>query len=99
MRVSALTREKWLRFADYEDFSFAAPRGARQGDSGEEEATSTQDQRVVADKLAATLDKNGTAKLTIADLKPSPRPQDLLIETSFADPNGEIQTLRGTTTL
>ena len=100
VRVSALTREKWLRFADYEDFSFAAPRGARQGgDSGEEEATSTQDQRVVADKLAATLDKNGTAKLTIADLKPSPRPQDLLIETSFADPNGEIQTLRGTTTL
>lgn len=54
---------------------------------------------MVADKLAATLDKNGTAKLTIADLKPSPRPQDLLIETSFADPNGEIRTLRGTTTL
>ena len=100
VRVSALTREKWLRFADYEDFSFAAPRGTRQGgDSGEEEATSTQDQRVVADKLAATLDKNGTARVTIADLKPSPRPQELLIETSFADPNGEIQTLRGTTTL
>ena len=100
VRVSALTREKWLRFADYDDFSFNAPRGSRQtDDSGEEEATSSQDQRVVADKLAATLDKNGTAKVTIADLKPSPRPQDLLVETTFADPNGEIQTLRGTSTL
>ncbi|MDO5692386.1 MAG: MG2 domain-containing protein [Pseudomonadota bacterium] len=100
VRVSALTREKWLRFGDYDDFSFDAPRGSRQtDDGGEEEATSTQDQRVVADKLAATLDKNGIAKVTIADLRASPRPRDLLIETSFADPNGEIQTLSGATTL
>ncbi len=100
VRVTALAREKWLRFADYEDFSFSPPRGSRQGgDGGEEEATASQDQRVVADKLAATLDGNGIAKLTIANLKPAPRPQELLIETRFADPNGEVQTLRGSTTL
>lgn len=100
VRLTALTRQKGLHFADYEDFSFSAPRGALQtGDSGEEEATSSQDQRVVADKLAATLDRNGLATIDIGDLKPSPRPQELLIETRFADPNGEVQTLRGTTTL
>ena len=100
VRVSALTREKALRFADYDDFSFNAPRGSRQGsDEGEEEATASQDQRVVADKLAATLDKSGLARVTLAELKPSPRPQELLIEASLADPNGEIQTLRGSTTL
>lgn len=100
VRVSALMRDKWLHFGDYEDFSFAAPRGSRQSsDDGEEEATASQDQRVVADKLAATLDGNGIAKVVIGELKPSPRPQDLLIETSFADPNGEIVTLRGNATL
>lgn len=100
VRVSALVRDKWLQFADYEDFSFQAPLGSRQGgDSGEEEATARQDQRVVADKLAATLDKHGTARLTLTGLPASARPRDLLIETSFADPNGEIQTLRGNATL
>lgn len=104
VRVSALTRDKWLHFADYDDFSFEPPRpsqqaAARSGDDGEEEASARQDQRVVADKLAATLDKSGLARLTISDLKPAPRPQELLIEASFADPNGEIQTLHGRTTL
>jgi uncharacterized protein YfaS (alpha-2-macroglobulin family) len=103
VRVSALTRDKWLRFADYDDFSFDPPRPSQQqaprGDDDEEEASARQDQRVVADKLAATLDKNGLAKLTISELKPSPRPQELLVEASFADPNGEIQTLHGRTTL
>jgi hypothetical protein len=37
--------------------------------------------------------------LALADLKPAARAQDLLIEASFADPNGEIQTLRGNATL
>jgi len=104
VRVSALTRDKRLHFADYDDFSFEPPRpsqqaAARSADDGEEEASARQDQRIVADKLAATLDKNGLARLTIGDLKPAPRPQELLIEASFADPNGEIQTLHGRTTL
>ena len=100
VRVSALTRAKTPYFADYEGFSFNAPRPAQDsGGEGEEEATARQDQRVVADKLPATLDRNGLGKVTIAELKPAPQPRDLLMEASFADPNGEIQTLRGSTTL
>ncbi|MFT4193272.1 alpha-2-macroglobulin family protein [Ottowia sp.] len=102
VRVSALTRDKALRFADYDAFSFDPPRATgattTSGD-GEEEAAARQDQRVVADKLPLTLDRNGTGKVALADLKPAPRAQDLLIEASFADPNGEIQTLRGNATL
>ena len=101
VRVSALVRDKALQFADYGEFSFDAPRpqtaSERQG--GEEEATAQQDQRVVADKLALTLDRHGAGQVKIADIKPATRAQDLLIEASFADPNGEIQTLRSNATL
>ncbi|MFD1711247.1 alpha-2-macroglobulin [Ottowia sp. GY511] len=101
VRVSALTRNKSVNFKDYDEFSFEPPRPADtpQGGDGEEESTAQEDQQVVADKLPLTLDRNGQGQLTIQGLKPSPRPRDLLIEATFADPNGEIQTLRGTRTL
>ena len=102
VRVSALTSDKPVAFDGYEGYSFDPPRPARgsaaQGD-GEEEASASSDQRVVADKLAVTLGANGSGKLTLNDLKAAPRPQNLKIEATFADPNGEIQTLSHTTTL
>ena len=104
--ISALTRTKGLSFPDYDDFRFDAPRprsdlaGSPETDSdGEEEATSREDQRVVADKLTIRLDRNGSGQVQIDELEPSARPQDLLIEATYADPNGEIQTLRGNSTL
>ncbi|BDT68750.1 hypothetical protein os1_29370 [Comamonadaceae bacterium OS-1] len=101
VRVSALVRGKYLSYSDFEAFSFAAPRGKREaaGEGEEEEATASEDSRVVADKLALTLDKNGAGKTTIDKLTPSPQPQDLLLEASYSDPNGEVQTIRSTQTL
>ena len=103
VRVSALTRGKTLSFADYDDFSFEPPRprtaGPQTGSDGEEEDTARQDQRVVADKLAVTLDRQGSGQATIAPIPAAPRPQELVLEASYADPNGEIQTLRGSATL
>lgn len=106
VRVSALTRAKDLQFPDYDQFRFDAPRprssqgGSQEsGSEGEEEAASREDQRVVADKLAVTLDRNGNGKIAIEKLAVPTRPQDLLIEATYADPNGEIQTLRGNGTL
>jgi uncharacterized protein YfaS (alpha-2-macroglobulin family) len=65
VRVSALVRGKALSFPDFEAFSFQPPRGKREtGSEGEEEATATQDTRVIADKLPLTLDRNGAGKLT-----------------------------------
>ena len=100
VRVSALVRSKYLSYSDYEDFSFSPPRGKRQSsDQGEEEATASQDQRVIADKLPLTLDKNGAGKVTIAELPAARQPQELLLEATYADPNGEVQTIRSVNTL
>ena len=67
VRVSALVRGKSLSFPRLRGVQLpAAARQARDGGSeGEEEATATQDTRVIADKLPLTLDRNGAGKLTI----------------------------------
>ena len=98
VRVSALVRNKAPGFADHDAFSFNPPRGRRNA-GDEEEPTAGEDQRVVADKLPLTLDRNGAGQLTIDKLPPSRLPRDLLLEASYADPNGEIQTLRHVATL
>ena len=98
VRVSALVRNKALSFADHDAFSFSPPRGRRTAGDNEEPAAG-EDQRVVADKLPLTLDRNGAGQLTIDKLPPSRLPRDLLLEASYADPNGEVQTLRHVATL
>ncbi|MDZ7937058.1 MAG: MG2 domain-containing protein [Rhodoferax sp.] len=101
VRVSALVRRKYLSFADFSEFNFAAPSGARETSSGdgEEDANASSDSRVIADKLPLTLDKNGAGKLTLEDVPKSRQPQDLLLEATYSDPNGEVQTIRSTQTL
>lgn len=100
VRVSALVRGKQLSYSDYESFNFSPPR-ARRGETnaGEEERTASQDQRVIADKLPLTLDRNGAGKVTIDNVPAIKQPQELLLEASYADPNGEVQTVRSVSTL
>ncbi len=102
VRVSAMVRAKPLAFEDFDAFSFDAPRASNEssGSSGEEGGDGTaQDTRVVADKLALTLDAQGQGQVTIDDLPRSRAPQDLVLEARYADPNGEVQTLSSTRTL
>lgn len=103
VRVSALVRERALVLRDHDDFSFAPPRAPRDAapdnDSDEEEYSAVQDQRVVASRLPLTLDKNGTGRVALPKLPTSARPQDLLLEATYADPSGEVQTLRGSSVL
>ena len=54
---------------------------------------------MVADKLALTLDRNGAGRVVLENVPRAPAAQDLLIEATYADPNGEVQTLRSTHTL
>jgi uncharacterized protein YfaS (alpha-2-macroglobulin family) len=102
VRVSAMVRGKSLSFADYDSFNFSPPR--QQGDTAatdaDEEASASADTRVIADKLPVTLDRNGAGKLTI-DKVPLAKatPRELLIEATYSDPNGEVQTIRSTQTL
>ncbi|WP_342616844.1 MG2 domain-containing protein [Rhodoferax sp. GW822-FHT02A01] len=101
VRVSALVRSKWLNFPDFDAFSFQPPRGKTEAVSAGDEETesSNTDSRVIADKLPLTLDTNGTGKTTVPDVPLSKQPQDLLLEATYSDPNGEVQTLRSTRTL
>src|SRR6516225_4549956 len=52
--------------------------------------------KLVADKLAVTLDKSGAGKVTLAKLPPTTVPKELLVQANYADPNGEVQTLSQT---
>ncbi|RZL95794.1 MAG: alpha-2-macroglobulin, partial [Variovorax sp.] len=99
VRVSALLRGKSVNFADYDMFSFSPPQKQDATTSNDEEATASDDARVVADKLPTTLDKSGAGKVTIDKLPLAKAPRDLLIEATYSDPNGEVQTLRSTHTL
>ena len=100
VRVSALVRGKYLSYSDFAEFSFTPPRGQNDtAPEGEEEANATQDTRVIADKLPLVLNKNGAGKLTLEKVPTANRPQELLLEASYADPNGEVQTIRSVSTL
>ena len=67
------------------------------GDDGD--APSSASQKLVADKQPLTLDAQGAGRLVLAKLPASSRPRELLLEATYADPNGEIQTLSRTQTL
>ena len=106
VRVSALVRPRPVDFPDYEGFSFAPPRPRADAqsrgaddDAGEETPEAATDTRVVADKLPVVLDAEGNGKLSLPELPAAAQPRDLLVEATYADPNGEMQTIRGTSTL
>lgn len=101
VRVSAMVRGKSLQFDDFGEFSFGLPQehdGQESADDEEEPNPDSQAQeaRVVADKLPLTLDGHGTGQLTIEPLPAARRAQELVLEATYADPNGEVQTLRST---
>ncbi len=52
--------------------------------------------KLVADKLPVTLDKSGAGKVTLTKLPPVTAPKELLVQATYADPNGEVQTLSQT---
>ena len=104
VRVSAVLRPHAISLPDYDDFSFRPPQKRKPGEASNEapdeaDNNASSDQRVVADKLPLLLDRQGTGKLTLDKLPLSAQAQDLLLEASYADPNGEIQTLQSQTTL
>ncbi|WP_238347675.1 Ig-like domain-containing alpha-2-macroglobulin family protein [Comamonas piscis] len=94
VKVSAAIQSHAVSFEDYDTFSFGRPYLSRKlpgaGNDGEDYSN---DRRVIADKLALTLDANGVGKAVIEEVPTSVAPQDLLLEASFSDPNGEVQTI------
>ena len=88
VKVNALLRSRSVYFPRWSHYSFAAPDGAV-----------AEQERLLADKLPVTLDAQGQGQLPLPSAGPLQQPRELLLEANFADPNGEIQTLRSTHTL
>jgi uncharacterized protein YfaS (alpha-2-macroglobulin family) len=102
VRVSALVRDKLLSFGDFDAFSFAPPRRADHatGDDDDDGESSANEARVIADKLPLILNRDGVGRLTLDPIPAAQfTPRELLLEASYADPSGEVQTLRSTQTL
>jgi hypothetical protein len=97
LRASALLKSRSPGFAGYDEFSFEPPRDPKkaeqEGSESEEGDGPARDGKLVADKLPLTTDRNGAAAFTLKDLPPVVRPSQIDAEVSFADPNGETQTV------
>ncbi|MBK6908013.1 MAG: alpha-2-macroglobulin [Rhodocyclaceae bacterium] len=96
--VSATLRPRWPSYSGFDNFEFNVgfdqdTLGAFGISNGREE------EYVVLDKQSVTLDKAGAGKLEVTLPNKPQGPSELYAEMSFPDPNGEIQTLRGTVEL
>lgn len=97
-QVSATLRPRWPEFKGYEAFRFQVDfdqegLAAFAVDNGRER------EQLISDKVPVTLDKAGAGKLAIPLPKPVKGPSEVYAEMTFADPNGEIQTIHGTVEL
>ncbi|MEG0921004.1 MAG: MG2 domain-containing protein [Comamonas sp.] len=92
--VSAAVQSHYVGFEDYEQFSFGRPYLSRKlPGAGNDAEDYSNDRRVIADKVPLSLDGNGVGTASIDKVPASKAPQDLLLEASFSDPNGEVQTI------
>ena len=100
VQVSAAVRDKQVDFPQGEGFVFSPPQTDRpDGADEEQDRSEDQQQRVIASRLALTLDQSGAGKLTLEPVPVATTPKELLLEATYADPNGETQTIRSTHTL
>ncbi|GGP23574.1 alpha-2-macroglobulin family protein [Silvimonas iriomotensis] len=93
VQVSAMLRNRYDRAEGYERFSFDPPEAA------EETGRNALNNKVVLDKAALTLDANGNGKTQVSGLPRIDRPYDMVVEATYSDPNGEVQTLSRTVPL
>ncbi len=92
--VSATLRPRWPEYKGFEGFHFLVDfdeegRGAFAVDLGRET------EQLLVDKQPLVLDQAGAGKLSVPLPARVKGPSELYAEMSFADPNGEIQTLHG----
>ncbi|WP_199541944.1 alpha-2-macroglobulin family protein [Paraburkholderia kururiensis] len=109
VQVSALMKSTSPAFADtYPDYSFVPyvkrNDNTASSDTGDDEDSASQQStddgsKLIADKEPVTLDRNGAGRLTLKTLPAVDAPKRLALESTFADPNGEVQTISGSATL
>jgi uncharacterized protein YfaS (alpha-2-macroglobulin family) len=67
-----------------------------ESDDSESVVTRVQHTRLVADKLPLTLDKAGAGSVMLGKLPAVQAPREMLVQATYADPNGQLQTLSQT---
>lgn len=98
VEVSATLRPRWPSYDHYERFNFNI-------DFNDEALAAfgierdRQEERLVLDRQRLSLDAAGAGKLEVALPEKPKGPAELYAEMSFTDPNGEIQTIHGSTEL
>lgn len=106
VQVSALVKRAEPPFAErYPDFGFEPYRPQTQDATADDEDTQDGENasrdtdpdatKLIADKIALTLDRTGSGALTLKGLPAVDAPKRVALEATFADPNGEVQTIRG----
>ncbi|MDO4231950.1 MAG: MG2 domain-containing protein [Lautropia sp.] len=103
VQISAVIQGKLPEFPDHPGFVFNAPErytppAPKNADKDPETFSNDAPDgvyanHVIADKRPLTLNAEGTGSLAL-DVPPFRYPHSLIVESSHADPNGEIQTLR-----
>src|SRR5690606_37569995 len=95
--ISAVASDRRVSFEDYDDYSFGVPASVREGLAGEGGDADADDaaRRLIVDQHRVTLDAQGGARAQLGGLTPAAWPQSWLVEASFSDPNGQIQTIAG----
>ncbi|MBI4743090.1 MAG: alpha-2-macroglobulin, partial [Betaproteobacteria bacterium] len=98
VEISSTLRPRWPEYKGYDGFRFLVDFG-EEGRSAFAVDDGREREQVVANRLPVTLDQAGAGKLSVPLPGKVKGPSELTSEMSFADPNGEIQTLRGTVEL
>ncbi|MFZ4535126.1 alpha-2-macroglobulin family protein [Propionivibrio sp.] len=98
VEVSATLRPRWPEYKGYDGFNFQVDfdeqgRSAFAVDDGRER------EQLLANRLPVTLDQAGSGKLSVPLPAKVKGPSELYAEMTFADPNGEIQTVHGSVEL
>ncbi|WP_322999756.1 alpha-2-macroglobulin family protein [Castellaniella sp.] len=97
--LSAVAQPLYPGFSDYSDFNFGVPDSLQDQAASADQADQAAPEslrRLILDKQPLRLDAQGGARVDLRDLPAVDAPQSWLFEASFADPNGEIQTLSQT---
>ena len=98
VEVSSTVRPRWPEYKGYDGFHFIVDF-EEEGRSAFAVGATSEDERLVADKVPVTLDKAGAGKVSIPLPERVTGPSELYSEMTFTDPNGEVQTLHGTVEL
>ena len=94
VEVSATLRPRWPEYKGYEGFHFMVDFDD-EGRSAFAVDDNRENEQLITDKLPLTLDKAGAGRLNVPLSSKVKGPSELYAEMTFADPNGEIQTLHG----